>query len=95
MKRDEQETIVTMMRDEDYATIYTSDTLMMRKLKKYEHWGVDKTYTSDGEIVGVTYKVPKKMITFRSRVVTREMTEEQRQAAAERLRKARENRTED
>ena len=82
----EQETTVTMMRDEYYATVYTSDTLMMHKFEKFPQW---KTYSVDGKIVGVSYKIPKKLISFRSKLISRTMSEEQRQAAAERLRKAR------
>lgn len=85
----EQETTVTMMRDEDYATVYTSDTLMMHKFEKFPQRKIDKTYSVDGKIVGVSYKIPKKLISFRSKLISRTMSEEQRQAAAERLRKAR------
>jgi hypothetical protein len=40
---------------------------------------------------GKTYRFPKRLISIRSSIVTREMTDEQKQIAAERLKAARES----
>lgn len=41
---------------------------------------------------GKTYKFPKRLLSIRSSIVSREMTDEQKEQAAERLRLAREKR---
>lgn len=92
----EQETTINFMRDSDACTVYTSDSTVMTKLDKLAesdeapHWKCVKVHKAlDGTVVGKTYETHKKLISFRVDIVTREMTDEQRQAAAERLRKAR------
>ena len=91
----EQETVITFSRDSNEATIYTSDTTVMTKLDKLcsssDEWKlvrIDKAKMS-GNIVSKNYKVKKSLVSFRTRKTKREMTDEQREAAAERLRKAR------
>lgn len=91
----EQETVIGFSRDEDIAHIYTSDTTMMTKFDKLartsEHWNEVKTTTCDGELVGKFYECPKKLLSYRGTTRTgREMSEEERRAAAERLKNARE-----
>ncbi len=89
----EQETVIGFDRYDDMAEIYTSDTTMMHKFDKYvkssPDWELTNTYYLDGEIVGKIYKIPRKLVSFRSKTTKRTMTEEQRKAAAERLKKAR------
>lgn len=89
----EQETTVNFMRDSEKASIYTSDSTMMTKLDKLAadenvpHWKLAKVHKdSNGEIVGKTYKTHKRLISFRADIVTREMTPEQKEAAAARMR---------
>lgn len=93
---DEQETVVQISRISGKATVYTSDTAMLTKLHKLmkknpEEWKRAHQDMLDGEVVSETYECPKKLISFRASTSSRVMTEEQRQAAAERLKKAREN----
>ena len=82
----EQETNVTFMRDEEFAKIYTSDSTMITKLdklcKRYP-----KMYKLDYETpVGKGYICKDKgLISFRSK--KRELTDEQKEAAGERMRK--------
>lgn len=92
----EQETIINFTRNSDKATIYTSDTTMRTKLhnlsmKNGKDWVLlnQDTDSVDHEVVSETYQCPKKLISLRA--LSRTLTEEQRMAAAERLRKAREN----
>ena len=87
---EEQEVCINAMRDEDFATIYCSDRTWVTKMDKL----VEKS-PALFEIVaetdyGKTYKFPKRLISIRSSIVTREMTDEQKQLAADRLRNARE-----
>jgi len=91
----EQETTIGFSRDEDIAHIYTSDTTMMTKFDKLvrtsEHWSEEKTVNCDGELVGKFYTCPKKLLSYRGAMRTgREMSEEERKTAAERLKNARE-----
>lgn len=92
----DQETVINFTRDSDKATVYTTDTTMRSKLhnlsmKNGKDWVLlnQDTDSIDHDIISETYQCPKKLIGLR--VLSRKLTEEQRQAAAERLRKAREN----
>ena len=92
----EQETCITFSRDEEYANIYTSDTTMMTKYDKFAQsddcpdWTCLKEIRDMyGNLVAKVYR----LISSRSSIVKRELTEEQRQEAAERLRAVR-NKTE-
>lgn len=86
----EQETVIQFNRDETNATIYTSDRTVMTRLNKfpdtYQKSKEDLDETT-GEVLAVTYRVPKKLISFRSKFVTSRQTEEQKQAAGERLKR--------
>ena len=87
----EQETTINIMRSDDKASIYTSDSTMITKLDKLvassEYWEMEEEiYDSNHELVGKRYACPKKLISFRSAIVTRELSDEQRIAAAERFR---------
>ena len=93
----EQETVITFSRDIDEATIYTSDTTVMTRLDslcessdEWELTKIDKAKLS-GNVLAKNYRVKNKsLVLFRTRKTKREMTDEQREVAAERLRKARE-----
>ena len=68
---EEQETIIRFYRDEDTATVYTSDTTMMTKLDKLVATSGDWYLTStsnfkDGTIADKTYECPKNFISLRS-----------------------------
>jgi hypothetical protein len=90
----ERETIITFNAAEDTAEIYTADPVYIRKLDKLCEQFPD-TYKFMEELSAKrckeskTYSMPKRLVKFRS-PVTREISEEQREALAERLRKARE-----
>lgn len=87
-----------MSRDCSIAKIYTSDRTMMTQIKHKikekgpsSEWRIVKEIRDgDGDIVGMQYECPVKCISFRSGTVHRDVSEEQRQAAANRLRIARE-----
>lgn len=94
---DEQETVVQFGRNDEYMTIYTTDSTVMTKLDKcveggeYEVIEIHKLQKSD-KIIGKTYKAKKRLLSFRKKFVEREMTEEQKKASADRLRQLNMNR---
>ena len=84
----EQETVITIDRETREARIYTSDTRTINKLDKlYERRRVHRN--ADG-ITAVEYEVPEKYISFRSTIPKRTLTDEQRAAQSERMKKLRE-----
>ena len=89
---EEQELCINAMRDEEFATAYCSDRTWITKFDKLVEKSPDLFEIVAETDYGKTYKFPKRLISIRSSIVTREMTEEQKQLAAERLRSAREQR---
>ena len=92
----DMETIIQFYRDEGgKATLYTSDPVMMRKFDKLcdssPHYCPDPerlpTHSSDtGEVTGKWYILDDiSLLTFRTDKVKRNMTDEQRAAASERM----------
>lgn len=80
----EQETIVNFNAAEDIASVYTADPVYMRKLDKLcEREPMSyKLVKQDKD--GKWYEMPKRLVRF---ATTRIMTDEQKEAAAERMRK--------
>ena len=89
---EERELCINAMRDEEFATAYCSDRTWITKFDKLVEKSPDLFEIVAETDYGKTYKFPKRLISIRSSIVTREMTEEQKQLAAERLRSAREQR---
>lgn len=81
------------MRDEDFATAYCSDRTWMTKFDKLVEKSPDLFEVVAETDYGKTYKFPKRLISIRSSIVTREMTDEQKQLAAERMRNLRSKNT--
>lgn len=88
----EQETSVSFMRDSDLCTVYTSDSTVMTRLDKLAenpkapHWKLKEEHRlQNGELIGKTYETHKRLISFRADISTRELTEEQKEAAADRM----------
>ena len=95
---EESEVCVTALKSEDIANIYTSDNSYLTKFKKLievnpDAWKITQVVErSDGTVSGVMLQVPKKFISFRAvERVGRVMTDEEKTAAAERLRALRSN----
>lgn len=83
----EQETVITIDRETRCARIYTSDTRYINKLdKRYERVRIHRN--ADG-ITAVEYEVPEKLISFRSRIMKRTLSDEQRRKIGARLHKLR------
>ena len=87
---EEQELCINAMRDEDFATVYCSDRTWITKMDKLVEKSPNLFEVIAETDYGKTYKFPKRLISIRSSIVTREMTDEQKQLAADRLRNARE-----
>lgn len=90
---DEQETTISFSRDNKEVDVWTSDTTMMTKLDRLcenspnEYKCIEVCRSLDGLLANKRYTIKnKKLVSFRSGTVKREMTEEQRAKAAERLR---------
>lgn len=88
----EQETSISFMRDSDICEVYTSDSTVITKLDKLTEsdkapqWKLKEEHKlQTGELVGKTYQTHKRLISFRADITTRELTEEQKEAAAERM----------
>lgn len=87
---EEQEFCINAMRDEEFATIYCSDRTWITKMDNLVEKSPNLFEVIAETDYGKTYKFPKRLISIRSSIVTREMTDEQKQLAADRLRNARE-----
>lgn len=85
----EQETVITFNRAEDTAQIYTADPVMIRKLDNLRQKTSVVTVKNETES-SKTYILPKKFIRVQK---PPERSEEQKQAAAERLQKMRGEKT--
>lgn len=82
----EQEVHISFIRDEDFAIIYVSDSTYITKLNKLCVANPDMWSIIAETKVSKTYRVEDKtLISFRSK--KREITEEQRLAAGERMKK--------
>lgn len=81
----EQEVCINFMRDEDFATIYTSDTTYMTKLDKLCKTSPDMYSLIADTGRGKTYRLEDKTLnSFRAK--KRNISEEQKIAAGEHMR---------
>lgn len=90
----EQETIISFGRNDDRAEIYTSDATMITKLHKLHSknstdWKLEHIGKVDGEAVDETWSCPKALISLRTKKIERVLTDEQREAYADRMRSIR------
>nr|DAH15389.1 MAG TPA: hypothetical protein [Caudoviricetes sp.] len=83
---DEQELHINANRDEDFAIAYCSDRTWITKMDKLVAKSPDLFVVVAETEHGKTYRFPKRLISIRRSVVSRTMSDEQRQAAADRLR---------
>lgn len=80
----EQETTVNFMRNEDFASIYSSDSTMITKLDKLCAESPEYYSCVEETTAGKRYLLKDKtFVSFRKK--KREVSEEQRQKASERL----------
>lgn len=90
-RNDEKETHICMSRNSDKMQIFTTEYHIMNKLDRYveesENWKVVEVGKINGKIVSKIYEAPRNLLLIRKK--KRELSEEQRLAAAERLRRYR------
>ena len=103
---DESETIIITRKDSPEATITTSDSTMFTKIRRniladpeHKDWKVERftRTTADKDplhFVELIVTCPKKLVSLRSKTVTRELTEEQKEAMRDRMSKMRRHREE-
>lgn len=89
LSRLEQEVVIRYNAEEDFMEIYTAYPPLMRKLDEQPAYTKIREDKYEGEVVSMTFKADKKLITLRSKRQSREMTDEERQKVAERFAKAR------
>lgn len=93
---DEQETVITFGRNGNTASVETTDSTVLTKLKKCaatspDEWVLTNVTTSPNEsdptkVTSICFECPKKLISFRSKsVAPRELTEEEKAEIAERM----------
>ena len=92
----EQETSINYNREEKTVDVWTSDRTVMTKLDRLcetapeNYRCIDIAKTKDGELISKLYTIAdKSLLSFRSKKVKANLSEEQKQANAERLRQAR------
>lgn len=85
----EQETIINYNREDAIATVYTRDPGVMKRLDQLVI-SFPEVYKCIGETdIDKTYEMPKSAVNYRK---PRRLSEEQRRAAGERLKRAKLNR---
>ena len=100
---DEQETVIVLSRNNDAASVETTDSTVLTKLKRYattspDEWVLTNVTTGQSEsdpmkITSICFECPKKLISLRSKSTSpRELTEEERAEIAERMRNVRASR---
>ena len=100
---DEQETVIVFSRNNDAASVETTDSTVLTKLKRYattnpDEWVLTNVTTGQNEsdpmkITSICFKCPKKLISLRSKsTAPRELTEDERAEIAERMRNVRASR---
>jgi len=84
----ERETVVTLNDADEYATVWTAQRRRITALKKNPAAELlDEGF--HGKSAWAQFRIPARLVSFRSTRVKRELTPEQRAAAADRLRRAR------
>ena len=86
---EEQELHISAGRDEEYAEAYCSDSTWITKMDKLVAKSPELFTVVRQDDISKTYRFPKKLLSIRSSFITREYTDEQRQAMADRLKAVR------
>lgn len=98
IRLEEQETVVSFYRTDHRMSIYTSDqtmiTKLMKLLKKSEQneesgYMLVREEKMNGRVVAIEVSAPKHLMSLRTPKKKRELSDEERQALSERMRRAR------
>lgn len=92
---EEQEFVINHMRGDQFVDMYVSDTLYIGRLDKLvqtspEYYKCTKVWKNGDDVVGKEYRFPLKLLGFRKAPVQSNMSEEQKEAGARRMRMIRE-----
>lgn len=87
---EEQETIITQNRADDYVSIWTSNTHDIAYFSKTDGFELVKTDTYEGETVSAEFHVPKDRANIR-KILRRTMSAEQKAKNVDRLAAYRQN----
>lgn len=92
LTRDEQEVIITTSAADELAEVYTADPIYIRRLDRKVEQDPEHYKVKSRNAYSVTYTMPKRLLQFRTPSAPRELTEEQREAARDRIKKMNERR---
>jgi len=82
---DEQETVISFMRSDKEASIFTSDPTIANKLDK--NFKRHKEILTKGKLTGIEYIIPKNCIYFKGKKDKTQLSDEQKQKLLNRLQK--------
>ena len=86
LSRTEQETIIRYDAEEQEMEVYTAYPSLMRRLDASDEYIKIREDKQGGEVVAMTFKASKRLLTLRSKTPTRRaMTEEEKEAARQRM----------
>lgn len=86
LNSDEQEVAISFLRKDDLAEAYVSDNTWITKFEKLCAKSPELYKKVSETEWGSTYTFPKRLLSLRSSIVTRELTDEQREDLAQRMR---------
>ena len=86
MTLEEQETVITWDKSTSMMNVYTADQALIKRLKGLQSYRLVREHRQGGKVVACDFEAEKRLLTLRSKPVARNMTEEQRKAAGERMR---------
>lgn len=81
---EEQETIITQNRADDYVSIWTSSTPDIAYFRRAKGFELVKEDTYQGEVVSAEFRLPKQKANIR-KILKRQVTDAQRDAARKRF----------
>lgn len=86
----EREVIINFDDGSDMANLYTANKVWIRKMDKLvaehpENFKFRRQETYKGEVIAKDYTFPKRFISIRSKDIERNMTDEQRKKASDRM----------
>lgn len=92
----EQEVVINFNAEDNTATLYSSNPVWIRKMDKLveqnpEQFKMCRQETVKGKIVSKFYELPKEFVNIRSKKRSCNLTDEQKQERAEKMRQAKIN----
>lgn len=89
---DEQETVIQFDRNSTVCHVYTTDSTVMTKLDKI-HKRVKQDYVN-GKPIAAYYEFDKRLLSFRSKIMKKNLSDEEKKKARERLERNRKRKSE-